>query len=35
LLCRIVNEGGDEIYGDTNSGNCRKVKWVYDRLALC
>jgi len=24
----------DEIYGDTNSGNCLKVKWVCDRLAL-
>jgi len=22
------------IYGDTNSGNCLKVKWVCDRLAL-
>jgi glutathione S-transferase len=23
-----------KIYGDTNSGNCLKVKWVCDRLAL-
>ncbi len=23
-----------KIYGDTNSGNCRKVKWVCDLLAL-
>src|SRR5579863_9823297 len=23
-----------QIYGDTNSGNCLKVKWVCDRLAL-
>jgi glutathione S-transferase len=23
-----------EIYGDVNSGNCLKVKWVCDRLAL-
>ena len=23
-----------EIYGDANSGNCLKVKWVCDRLAL-
>jgi glutathione S-transferase len=23
-----------KIYGDSNSGNCLKVKWVCDRLAL-
>ncbi len=23
-----------KIYGDTNSGNCLKVKWVCDHLAL-
>ena len=23
-----------KIYGDTNSGNCLKVKWVCDKLAL-
>jgi len=23
-----------KIHGDTNSGNCLKVKWVCDRLAL-
>jgi len=23
-----------KIYGDLNSGNCLKVKWVCDRLAL-
>jgi glutathione S-transferase len=23
-----------KIYGDTNSGNCLKVKWVCDRLKL-
>src|SRR3954462_13654570 len=23
-----------KIYGDTNSGNCLKVKWVCERLAL-
>ena len=23
-----------KIYGDTNSGNCLKVKWICDRLAL-
>jgi len=23
-----------KIYGDTNSGNCLKVKWVSDTLAL-
>ena len=23
-----------KVYGDTNSGNCLKVKWVCDRLAL-
>ena len=23
-----------QIYGDTNSGNCLKVKWVSDRLSL-
>ena len=23
-----------KIYGDQNSGNCLKVKWVADRLAL-
>ena len=23
-----------KIYGDSNSGNCLKVKWVADRLAL-
>src|SRR5260370_11429926 len=23
-----------KIYGDANSGNCLKVKWVCDRLAL-
>lgn len=23
-----------KIYGDTNSGNCLKVKWVCDRLGL-
>jgi glutathione S-transferase len=23
-----------KIYGDTNSGNCLKVKWVCDALAL-
>src|SRR3984893_14653261 len=23
-----------KIYGDSNSGNCHKVKWVCDRLAL-
>src|SRR4029077_6994606 len=23
-----------KIYGDTNSGNCLKVKWVCDRLSL-
>ena len=23
-----------KIYGDTKSGNCLKVKWVCDRLAL-
>jgi glutathione S-transferase len=23
-----------KIYGDGNSGNCQKVKWVCDRLAL-
>ena len=23
-----------KIYGDTNSGNCLKVKWVADRLRL-
>ena len=22
-----------KIYGDTNSGNCLKVKWLCDRLA--
>ena len=22
-----------KIYGDTNSGNCQKVKWVCDRWA--
>jgi glutathione S-transferase len=23
-----------KIYGDSNSGNCLKVKWVCDRLGL-
>ena len=23
-----------KIYGDSNSGNCLKVKWVCDRLKL-
>ena len=23
-----------KVYGDTNSGNCLKVKWVCDHLAL-
>jgi glutathione S-transferase len=23
-----------QIYGDSNSGNCLKVKWVCDRLEL-
>ena len=23
-----------KIHGDSNSGNCLKVKWVCDRLAL-
>ena len=23
-----------KIYGDVNSGNCLKVKWVCDRLSL-
>ena len=23
-----------KIYGDSNSGNCLKVKWVSDRLRL-
>ena len=23
-----------KIYGDSNSGNCLKVKWVFDKLAL-
>jgi glutathione S-transferase len=34
LLCGLVSEVAMKIYGDSNSGNCLKVKWVADRLAL-
>jgi glutathione S-transferase len=35
LLCRRIREAaGMKIFGDSNSGNCLKVKWVADRLAL-
>jgi glutathione S-transferase len=29
-----VGEAAMKIYGDSNSGNCLKVKWVADRLVL-
>src|SRR6267143_1894904 len=36
VRCRCCPEFAQmmKIYGDTNSGNCLKVKWVCDRLAL-
>src|SRR5262249_1235459 len=34
LLCRSIESGIMKIYGDKNSGNCLKVKWVCDHLAL-
>jgi len=36
IPCPPVREAAQsmKIYGDTNSGNCLKVKWVCDRLAL-
>jgi glutathione S-transferase len=36
LLCRFPERKRQpmKIYGDTNSGNCLKVKWVCDYLAL-
>ena len=35
MLCRqTVGAAAMQIYGDTNSGNCLKVKWVCDKLAL-
>src|ERR1700751_4440341 len=34
--CSVVPPRGDrmKVYGDLKSGNCLKVKWVCDRLAL-
>src|SRR3954449_34990 len=35
MLCRRMRGGAAmQIYGDTNSGNCLKVKWVCDKLAV-
>src|ERR1700687_3576802 len=36
IPCPPVREAAQsmKIHGDTNSGNCLKVKWVCDRLAL-
>jgi len=34
LLLQQNGDGLMKIYGDNNSGNCLKVKWVCDKLAL-
>ena len=34
MLCRSGRGRFMKIYGDSNSGNCLKVKWVCDHLAL-
>ena len=35
MLCSFERSiGGMKIFGDLNSGNCLKVKWVCDKLAL-
>ena len=35
MLCRSNGSGSVmKIFGDSNSGNCLKVKWVCDKLAL-
>ena len=34
MLASVRRRAAMKIYGDTNSGNCLKVKWVCDKLAL-